>query len=108
ARAFNPRGVQMVLRHRATGRVVRLALASIDPRAWLPGQTSTATARIAIPGGTPTGAWDMLLALPDGAASLADDVRYSVRPANADDAAKAQGWDAPLGAFRTGTTLHIL
>ncbi len=108
ARAFNPRGVQMVLRHRATGQVVRLALASIDPRAWLPGQTSTATARVAIPGGTPIGAYDMLLALPDGAASLAGDVRYSVRPANADDAAKAQGWDASLGAFRTGTTLNIL
>ena len=108
ARAFNPRGVQVVLRHRATGRVVRLALASIDPRAWLPGQTSTTTARIAIPGGTPTGTYDMLLALPDGAASLAGDVRYNVRPANADDAAKAQGWDASLGAFRAGTTLHIL
>lgn len=112
ARAFNPRGVQMVLRHRTTGRVVRLALGvrdrAIDPRAWLPGQTSTATARVAIPGGTPTGAWDMLLALPDGAASLAGDARYSVRPANADDAAKAQGWDASLGAFRTGTTLTIL
>jgi hypothetical protein len=108
ARAFNPRGVQMVLRHRATGRVVRLALASIDPRAWLPGQTSTATARVAIPGGTPIGAYDMLLALPDRAASLAADVRYSVRPANADDTAKAQGWDASLGAFRTGTTLTIL
>jgi hypothetical protein len=108
ARAFNPRGVQMVLRHRTTGQVVHLALASIDPRAWLPGQTNTATARVAIPSGTPIGAWDMLLALPDGAASLAGDVRYSVRPANADDAAKAQEWDASLGAFRTGTTLTIL
>jgi hypothetical protein len=108
ARAFNPRGVQMVLRDRATGRIVKLDLASIDPRAWLPGQTSTATTRIAIPGGTPTGAYEMLLALPDGAASLAADVRYSARPANADDTAKAQGWDASLGAFRTGTTLNIL
>jgi len=112
ARAFNPRGVQMVLRHRATGQVVRLALGvrdrAIDPRTWLPGQTSTATTRVAIPGGTPAGVYDMLLALPDGAASLAGDARYSVRPANAEDAAKAQAWDASLGAFRTGTTLHIL
>ena len=108
ARAFNPRSVQLVLRHRATGQVVRLALASIDPRTWLPGQTSAATARVAIPGGTPRGAWDMLLALPDGAASLAGDARYSVRPANADDAAKAQAWEASPGAFHTGTTLQIL
>ena len=107
ARAYNPRAVQIVLRHRANGSVVRIPLASIDPRAWLPGQTSQASARFAVPGATPTGAYDVLLALPDGAASLAGDVRYSVRPANADAAARRQGWDAALGAFGTGTTLNI-
>ena len=107
ARAFNPRAVHLLLRHRANGSVVRIALASIDPRAWMPGQTSQARARFAVPGGTPGGAYDVLLALPDGAASLAGDVRYSVRPANADTAARGQGWDAALGAFRSGTTLTI-
>ena len=107
ARAFNPRGVQLLLRHRTTGAVVRIALASIDPRSWLPGETSEASARFGVPDGTPTGAYDVLLALPDGAASLAGDVRYSVRPANADDAARSQGWEAALGAFRTGTTLSV-
>lgn len=108
ARAFNPRSVHMVLRHRASGAVVRVVLASMDPRAWLPGHTSQARARFTVPGGTPTGAYDVLLAFPDGAASLASDVRYSVRPANADDAARSQEWDAALGAFRAGTTLNIL
>jgi len=108
ARAFNPRGVQLLLRHRATGAVVRIALASIDPRAWLPGSTSTVTASFVVPAGTPAGAYDVLLALPDGAASLAGDVRYSVRPANAEDAARSQGWDEKSGAFRAGTTLSIL
>lgn len=107
ARAFNPRGVQMLLRHRASGAVVRIALASIDPRTWLPGSDGKARASFAVPGGTPAGAYDVLLAFPDGAASLAGDVRYSVRPANAADAARSQGWDAALGAFRTGTTLEI-
>lgn len=107
ARAFNPRGVHLVLRHRSSGAVVCIALASIDPRDWLPGSTSTVTAAFAVPGGTPTGTYDMLLALPDGAPSLAGDVRYSMRPANAEDAAKAQGWDEKLGAFRTGTTLTV-
>jgi len=107
ARAFNPRGVQLVLRHRVSGAVLRIALASIDPRAWLAGHTSQVRARFAVPGATPAGAYDVLLALPDGAASLAGDVRYSVRPANADDAASSQGWDATLGAFRAGTTLNI-
>ena len=108
ARAFNPRGVHLLLKHRATGAVVRIALASIDPRTWLPGKVSEASARFAVPAGTPTGAYDVLLALPDGAASLAGDVRYSVRPANADDAASSQRWDGTLGAFRTGTTLSVL
>lgn len=107
ARAFNPRGVQMLLRHRASGAVVRIALASVDPRTWLPGGSSKVQARFAVPGGTPAGVYDVLLAFPDGAASLAGDVRYSVRPANAADAARSQGWDATLGAFRTGTTLSI-
>ena len=107
ARAFNPRAVQIVLKHRATGSVLRLGLASIDPRGWLPGATSKASARFTVPRGAPSGAYDVLLALPDGAASLAGDVRYSVRPANADDGARSQGWDAALGAFRAGTTLLI-
>lgn len=108
ARAFNPRGVQILLRHGATGAVVRIALASIDPRTWLPGSTSRVSAEFAVQRGTPAGAYEVLLALPDGAASLAGDARYSVRPANADDAAGSQGWDKRLGAFRTGTTLKIL
>ena len=108
ARAFNPRAVQIVLKHRSTGAVVRIALASIDPRTWLPGSTNTVTASFAVPGGTPAGDYDVLLALPDGAASLAGDVRYSVRPANATDAGKSQLWDEQLGAFRAGTTLSIL
>ncbi|MDY0976537.1 DUF4832 domain-containing protein [Massilia sp. CFBP9012] len=108
ARAFNPRGVHMLLKHRFTGAVVRITVASIDPRSWLPGTTSESSARFAVPAGTLTGAYDVLLALPDGAGSLAGDVRYSVRPANADDAVRAQGWDGMLGAFRTGTTLNVL
>jgi hypothetical protein len=107
ARAFNPRAVQLLLKHRTTGAIVRIALPSVDPRAWLPNTTSTVSAGFNVPAGTPTGAYDVLLALPDGAASLSTDVRYSVRPANADNATKAQAWDAALGAFRAGTTLTV-
>lgn len=107
ARTFNPRAVQLVLRERAGGAVVRIALASVDPRTWLPEQASKAEVRFDVPGGTRGGVYDVLLALPDGAASLAGDARYSMRPANANDAGKSQGWDDALGAFRTGTTLYI-
>jgi hypothetical protein len=105
ARAFNPRTVQLILKHRSTAAVVRIALPSVDPRAWLPNTTSTVSAGFTVPTGTPTGVYDVLLALPDGAASLSTDVRYSVRPANADNA--AQAWDAALGAFRAGTALTV-
>ena len=107
ARAFNPRTLQLVLKHRTTAAVVRIALPSVDPRTWLPNTTSTVSAGFTVPAGTPAGAYDVLLALPDAAASLNTDVRYSVRPANADNAAKAQAWDAALGAFRAGTTLTV-
>lgn len=107
ARAFNPRAVQLLFKHKTSGAVVRVTLPSVDPRTWLPTTTSTVSAGFTVPAGTPTGAYDVLLALPDGATSLAGDVRYSVRPANADDTAKAQNWDAALGAFRAGTTLTV-
>ncbi|MBL8277653.1 MAG: DUF4832 domain-containing protein [Pelomonas sp.] len=107
ARAFNPRAVQLLLKHKTSGAVVRIALPTADPRTWLPNTTTTVSAGFTVPAGTPTGAYDVLLALPDGAASLAGDVRYSVRPANADNSAKAQAWDATLGAFRAGTTLTV-
>ena len=60
-------------------------LASIDSRAWLPGRTSKVSERFAVPDGTPAGACEMLFALPDGAGSLAGDIRCSMRPANADE-----------------------
>jgi hypothetical protein len=107
ARAFNPRGVQLLLKHRVTAAVVRIALASVDPRTWLAGRTSSVNARFVIPRGTAAGDYEVLFALPDGAKSLAGDVRYSVRFANADDAGRSQGWDGRLGAFRVGTTLGI-
>lgn len=107
ARAFNPRALQLLLKHKTSGAVVRIALPTADPRTWLPNTTTTVSAGFTVPTGTPTGAYDVLLALPDGAASLAGDVRYSVRPGNADNASKAQAWDAALGAFRAGTTLTV-
>lgn len=108
ARAFNPRAAQLVLRHRSRGALVRLALPSIAPQAWLPGSISKVSAAFTVPTGSAPGTYDVLFALPDGAASLAGDVRYSVRPANADDGAQAQRWDEKLGAFQTGATLRVL
>jgi hypothetical protein len=104
---FNPRPATVVLRHRGTGQVLRLPMAGVDARAWRPGDAHAASARVSLPAGAAGGEYDMHIALPDGAPRLAEDARYAVRPANADDAARAQAWDATLGAFRLGSTLVV-
>lgn len=107
ARAYNPRAVVLVLRHRTSGGVVRVPVPAVDPRTWLPGTTSTASAAFTLPAGMPAGTYDVLVALPDAAETLRSDVRYSVRPANADNASRSQAWESALGAFRTGTLLTV-
>jgi len=106
ARVFNPRGVQWMLRDGA-GAVYRLAAAGADPRAWASGTEATQTVRSTIPPDLPTGSYELLLALPDGDARLAADARYALRPANADDPAAGQRWDAALGAFALGSRVLV-
>lgn len=67
ARPYSARPMQIVLRHRTRGDVLRLS-----------GSGVTA------------------------------DVRYAIRPANADSSATGAGWDATLGAFRLGIVLTVL
>ncbi len=107
ARAFNPRSVQLLLQHRASAALLPIPLPSVDPRAWLPGSTHRVSAVFSLPPEAAVGDYELLIALPDGASSLRQDARYSVRPANADNAASGQAWDAALGAFRTGSRLTL-
>lgn len=107
ARAYNPRGAALMLRATDGSSLTRIALAGIDPRDWLPGPATAARSSFVVPAGTLPGRYEVLLALPDGAERLAGDARFSIRPGNADDAAKRQGWDAGLGAFRTGTEFIV-
>ena len=89
------------------GTVWTVPVPAVDPRTWLPGTTSTASAAFTLPAGMPAGTYDVLVALPDAAETLRSDVRYSVRPANADNASRSQAWESSLGAFRTGTLLTV-
>lgn len=106
ARVFNPRGVQVLLRD-ASGAVRRLEAAGADPRAWTPGADHPADLRAAVPADLPAGSYEVWLALPDADSRLAADARYALRPANADDAAAGQRWDATLGAFALGTRVQV-
>ena len=106
ARIFNPRRVEVVLRG-ADGGVRRLAAGGVDPRGWLPGVEVTEVVRVGVPADLAAGTYQMWLALPDAAPAIAGDPRYAIRPANADNEAAGQRWDAQLGAFRLGTSIQV-
>lgn len=111
ARAYNPRRLDLVLRHRTSGNTVTVPLSAVDPRTWLPNSTTTVSTAFTIPAGTPTGVYDVALALPDAASATLLDatgkyvVAYSVRPANQNSG--SQTWDAASGSFRTGTSITV-
>ena len=105
ARLHNARPVQLLLRHEESGQIVRIPLAGVDPRQWTPGQAILIKLRVTLPAGLASGHHALLLALPDEDPRLADDPRYAIRPANADQG--GQGWDAALGAFALGSRITL-
>jgi hypothetical protein len=97
---YNPRGAEVVLRHRRTGAVTRVALRT-DPRLWQPGVT-TLSLRPRLPAKLRPGRYDVLLALPDPAPSLRDRPEYAIRFAN------AGVWDAQCGCNSLQTGVRVL
>ncbi|WP_235560485.1 DUF4832 domain-containing protein [Brevundimonas sp. Leaf363] len=106
SRPMNARPVEIVLVHAETGEVRRLPTASVDARDWGPGETAAGLG-VTSPVDLAPGRWRVLLALPDADPRLAGDARYAIRFANADDAARRQGWDAALGAFALGVEITV-
>jgi len=99
---YNPRPIELVLRSTSGGPSVRL-LANDDARKILPGpgETRTVSLTVRIPSSLPVGSYDVHLAMPDAADTLADDPRYAVRLAN-------QGiWNAATGENDLGITIDI-
>lgn len=107
ARPFNPRKVVLLMRGRTTGAERRLDAPGADPRSWVPGADHRVALDITLPGDLAPDVYDLLLALPDASPRLSGDPRYAVRPANADDRPRGQGWDDALGAFRLGTAVRV-
>lgn len=106
ARVYNPHLLTLILKNKSSGQIIKINT-PIDPRSWTPGHVFTDDVGVTVPPGTAAGAYDIFVALPDGAPSLVNDPRFSIRPANADNAPAHQGWDASLGAYRLGTTLAV-
>jgi hypothetical protein len=88
ASPFNPRGLELILRHQQTGKLVRLPLLkplskTHDPRFWLPSAGEIAVdVRGVIPQTAPLGGYELLLNLPDPMPKLKDRAEYAVRLAN--------------------------
>jgi hypothetical protein len=99
---YNPRPIELVLRHTATGEAVAL-LANEDARTVLPGpgQLRTVPLTVALPSDLPSGSYDLHLALPDASSRLADDPRYAVRLAN------ETTWNASTGENDLDLTIDV-
>jgi hypothetical protein len=100
ANMYNQRPVEIVLRPKAGGKVVRLATKE-DPRRWMTGRTTAVRISAPLPKGIKPGEYDVFLALPDLADSLRSRPEYAVRFAN------AGVWDAATGMNRLAHVVKI-
>ena len=107
ASPFNPRDLELILRHQQTGKVYRLPILKSgsktqDPRMWLPqvGEISV-DIRSKIPQAAPSGAYEILLNLPDPMPKLANRPEYSIRLAN------EQTWEAKTGFNSLRRTIQL-
>lgn len=84
ARPYNPRGLELVLRHTVNGAITRTPVGAGDIRLLLPGpgETKTLTLTAQLPARLATGDYEVLLNLPDPASSLNTRPEYSIRLAN--------------------------
>jgi hypothetical protein len=113
AAPFNPRGLELVLRHTVTGQKLYAALSrDTDARRWLPGTNQVLSAQLSLPVDLPLGGYDLLLNLPDPAPTLYGMIPYSVRLANS-NALSSIGtvlgdvWEPATGYHRLRQTLTV-
>ncbi|QDV72095.1 DUF4832 domain-containing protein [Botrimarina mediterranea] len=97
---FNPRPVEVVLRHNTTGEVTTAKL-SVDPRWWAGGEMASVETQLVLPEDLAEGQYTVALWMPDADASIRDDVRYAIRFAN------TGVWEAATGYNVLTTTLAI-
>lgn len=114
AAPFNPRGMEVVLRHANSGRRFYAELSrNVDARRWWPGANHRIDAWLRLPADLPGGSYEVFLHLPDPAPSLYGVVPYSIRLANANvtnDRGELLGsaWDPATGYHRLGPALSVV
>jgi hypothetical protein len=111
ARLYNARGFVVRLVNVATRAYVELPVSGIDARSWTPllatELPSESSGRFVVPSDLAVGTYEVWIGLPDASPSIANDPRYAIRPANADDGGKGQRWDGASGRFATGSTIVV-
>jgi Domain of unknown function (DUF4832)/Domain of unknown function (DUF4874) len=106
-KVFSPRAVHLSFKHQASGAVLTASggnLQSLPPQASV---STRLTFNVTVPAGAAAGDYVLSLSVPDVFASTANDPRFAVRFANADDAAAGQAWVAANASFTTGTVLTV-
>jgi hypothetical protein len=108
ARIYNARPITVKLVSRTTPTAPAITATAVwDPRSLKPNDATTILFTVNVPANAAVGAYDVMLASPDPLPSIASNAAYSVRFANADNAALNQRWDATRGAFVTGLTITV-
>ena len=108
ARIMSARKLVVTLVNKTTGATFS-GTATTDLRTLAPQASSSSlvTVNVAVPSTAATGAYDVLLSIPDIFPTTASDVRYSVRFANADNSGMNQAWNTSSGGFKAGTTVTV-
>ncbi|MFC1584064.1 DUF4832 domain-containing protein [Fibrobacterota bacterium] len=96
---FNPRDVEAVLR--SPDGSLSAAVLGVDPRWWRGGTTAPINVRLKIPAQLAEGTYSLGLRLRDKSPSIADDIRYAIRFANADV------WDEESGVNWLTNSLEL-
>jgi Domain of unknown function (DUF4832)/Domain of unknown function (DUF4874) len=108
ASPFNPRGLEVIIRHRSTGKIYHLPILKSlsrthDPRLWLPQVGAISVdVRAKIPPAALPGTYDLLLNLPDPMPKLANRPEYAIRLAN------EQTWEANTGFNSLRRTIQLV
>jgi hypothetical protein len=96
ASLYNPRPVELILRHRSSKAEIIVPL-KVDPRRWGAGEEHRIQLAERVPSSMPAGTYDLFLNLPDASPRLRPRPEYSIRLANRDMWEAATGYNA-LGA----------
>lgn len=104
ARPYNPRKLELILRHKTSGKVTRLEVKPTqDLRLFLPAPAETKTLELSVilPSTLESGRYDLLLNLPDPMPALEGKAAYSIRLAN------MGVWDEATGFNALNATLEV-